>query len=74
MKHTGRWICAIIAAGVAFWAMYYFGASVLTLVFALLLLSCPIAVIWMSVDEARRTKADIDTAVQHARAEQGQND
>jgi di/tricarboxylate transporter len=58
----------------ALWLLYRFGTSGLALALALLLLACPVAVIWMSVGEARRMRRDIDAAVHRFHLEQRQGE
>ena len=72
MKRSGRWICAFLAAGLAIWVLYRYGASALTIMLALLLLSCPVLVVWVSLSESRRTRHDIEAAVRQANEDRAQ--
>lgn len=67
MKRSGRWICAFLAAGLAVWILYRYGISALSIILALLLLSCPVVVIWVTLSESRRTRRDIEAAVRKVR-------
>ncbi|RQP27731.1 hypothetical protein [Burkholderia ubonensis] len=56
-------LCAAIATLVAIGVLYKFGVSLLSVVLALVLLSCPVWVIWMSLRLSRQTNHDIHDAV-----------
>jgi Ca2+/Na+ antiporter len=68
MKRLAYRFCAFLATVVAVWVLYRYGMSPATLLLALLLLSCPVIVIWLSLRQARQTKRDIETAVRMGRA------
>ncbi|VCJ27891.1 hypothetical protein [Burkholderia pseudomallei] len=56
-------LCATMATLVAIGVLYKFGANLLTVAFALVLLSCPVWVVWMSLRLSRQTHHDIQNAV-----------
>lgn len=67
MRHTVAWICAALATLLAIGIVYWFGISPLTILLAILLLSCPIVVIWVSVRLSRQCEQDIRQAVERER-------
>lgn len=75
MKRPGRSICAFLATGLAIWLLFRYGASALTIMLALFLLSCPVLVVWVSLSESRRTRRDIEAAVRqvHERGAQAES-
>ncbi|MBN9092102.1 MULTISPECIES: hypothetical protein [Pandoraea] len=56
-------ICATLATLLAIAILYAYGISLLSVLVALLVLSCPVWVIWMSLRISRRTELDIHAAV-----------
>ena len=62
MRRWGYWLCALLATLVAGWLLYRYGISPLSLGLALLLLSCPLIVVWLSLSLARTTERDIARA------------
>jgi Ca2+/Na+ antiporter len=72
MKRLGYWLCGFLATVLAVWVLYRYGMSPLTLLLALLLLSCPVIVIWLSLRQARQTEREIEAAVRMGRATRSQ--
>lgn len=70
MKRFGYWLCALLATAVAVWMLYRYGISPLTL----LLLTCPVIVIWLSLRQARQTEREIEAAVCQERANRSQTE
>jgi len=64
MKHVVAWICAALATLLAAAIVYWFGISPLTILVALLLLSCPVVVVWVSLRLSRQCQQDIRNAVE----------
>ncbi|VWC92477.1 hypothetical protein BCO18430_03343 [Burkholderia contaminans] len=56
-------LCATIATLVAIGVLYRYGVNPLSVVLALVLLSCPVWVVWMSLRLSRQTSRDIQDAV-----------
>uniref|UniRef100_UPI003F49401A hypothetical protein n=1 Tax=Cupriavidus yeoncheonensis TaxID=1462994 RepID=UPI003F49401A len=71
MKHTVAWICAALATLLAVAVVYWFGISPLTILLAILLLSCPIVVAWVTWRLSRRCERDIQEAVERERKARG---
>ncbi|TPQ30648.1 hypothetical protein C2U69_30770 [Cupriavidus pinatubonensis] len=71
MKHTVAWICAALATLLAIVVVYWFGISPLTLLVAILLLSCPVVVVWVSWRLSRQCECDIQQAVERERKARG---
>jgi len=71
MRQTLAWICAVIATLLAVAIVYWFGVSPLTILIALLLLSCPVVVIWVSLRLSRQCERDIRQAVERERKSRG---
>lgn len=71
MKHAVAWVCAVIATLLAFAVLYWFGISILTVLLAILLLSCPIVVVWVSWRLSRQCERDIQQAVERERKARG---
>jgi hypothetical protein len=67
MKRLRYWFCAFLAIAVAVGMLYRYGMSPLTLLLVLLLLACPIAVIWLSLRQSRQTEREIKAAVRRKR-------
>lgn len=65
MKHAAAWICAALATLLAAAVVYLFGITPLTLLIGLLLLSCPVAVVWIGLRLSRQCERDIRNAVEH---------
>lgn len=62
MRRLGYWLCALLATLVAGWLLYRYGISPLPLLLSLLLMSCPVFVVWLTLSQARQTKHDIEEA------------
>lgn len=71
MRQTLAWICAIIATLLAVAIVFWFGVSPLTILIALLLLACPVVMIWMSLRLSRQCEQDIRQAVERERKSRG---
>ncbi|MBP0630711.1 MULTISPECIES: hypothetical protein [unclassified Cupriavidus] len=71
MRRTVAWICAALATLLAVAVVYWFGISPLTILLAILLLSCPIVVMWMSWQLSRQCERDIQQAVDRERKVRG---
>lgn len=71
MRQTLAWICAVIATLLAVAIVFWFGVSPLTILIALLLLACPVVVIWMSLRLSRQCEQDIRQAVERERKSRG---
>lgn len=71
MRHTVAWICAALATLLAVAVVYWFGISLLTILLAALLLSCPIVVMWVSWRLSRQCERDIQQAVDRERKARG---
>jgi len=64
MKHTLARICAFLATLLAGAIVYRFGLTPLTILVGLLLLSCPVVVVWVSLRLSRQCECDIRDAVE----------
>jgi Ca2+/Na+ antiporter len=62
----------LLATPVAGWLLYRYGISPLSLILALLLLSCPLIVVWLSLSLARKTERDIALATRQELARRAQ--
>ncbi|CAG9184063.1 hypothetical protein LMG23994_05300 [Cupriavidus pinatubonensis] len=71
MRQTLAWICAVIATLLAVAIVFWFGVSPLTILIALLLLACPVLVIWMSLRLSRQCERDIRQAIERERKSRG---
>lgn len=71
MRHTAVWICATLATALAVAVLYWFGVSPLTILLAILLLSCPIVVAWVTWRLSRQCERDIQQAVARERKATG---
>ncbi|WP_256218011.1 hypothetical protein [Burkholderia contaminans] len=60
-------LCATFAAFVAIGVLYRYGVNLLSVAIALVLLSCPVWVVWMSLRLSRQADRDIQDAVRKAR-------
>lgn len=49
MRRALAWICAVLAALLAAAIVYRFGPTPLTILVGLLLLSCPVVAVWVSL-------------------------
>ncbi|WP_178115452.1 hypothetical protein [Pseudomonas tumuqii] len=74
MRRWGCWLCALLATLVAGWLPYRYGISPLSLILALLLLSCPLIVVWLSLSQARKTERDIALATRQELARRTQSE
>ncbi|EKZ97920.1 fatty acid desaturase [Cupriavidus metallidurans] len=63
MKRALAWICAALATLLAVAIVYWFGISPITILLAVLLLSCPIVVAWVSWRLSCECERDIRQAV-----------
>ncbi|BDB29313.1 hypothetical protein Tamer19_52280 [Cupriavidus sp. TA19] len=64
MKHALAWTCAALATLLAAAIVYRFGLTPLTILVGLLLLSCPVIVVWVSFRLSRQCERDIRNAVE----------
>ena len=71
MKHPVAWICAAFAMLLAAAIVYRFGLTPLTILVGLLLLSCPVVVVWLSLRLSRQCERDIRNAVERERQDKG---
>ena len=74
MKRWRYWFCALLAAAVALWVPYRYGISPLTLLLALLLLACPVVVIWLALRQSRQTEREIKAAAREGRENRSQSE
>ena len=74
MKRWGYRLCALLATLVVGWLLYHYGISPLSLGLALLLLSCPLIVVWLSLSQARKTERDIELATREELARRAQSE
>jgi Flp pilus assembly protein TadB len=58
------WFCAAVATLLAAAVLYWYGISLLSVLVALILLACPVWVIWLSLRLSRQTRRDIQAAVE----------
>ncbi|WP_175817030.1 hypothetical protein [Burkholderia diffusa] len=63
MKRLAPRVCAAIAMLLAVGILYRYGASPLSIVIAVVLLSCPVWVVWMSLRLSRQSHQDVSEAV-----------
>lgn len=63
MKRLAYLFCAFLAVAVTVAMFYRYGVTPVTLLVALLLLTCPIGVIWMILRLARQSEREVDAAV-----------
>lgn len=63
MKHAA-WLCAAVATLLAAAILYWYGISAFSALIALVLLSCPIWVIWMSLRLSQQTRQEVQAAVE----------
>ncbi|WP_041680765.1 hypothetical protein [Cupriavidus necator] len=71
MKHTVAWLCAALATLLAVAIVYWFGISLLSILVAILLLSCPIIVAWATWRLSSQCERDIQQAVERERKARG---
>ncbi|SCK20377.1 hypothetical protein VAR608DRAFT_1511 [Variovorax sp. HW608] len=64
MRHIVAWICSALATLLAIAIVYWFGVSPLTILLAVVLLSCPIAAVWVTWRLSRQCERDIQQAVE----------
>lgn len=67
MKHWAYWLCAVTAAAVVAGTFYFFGLSLTTLAIALVVLICPVLVVWLTLRLSKRSEEEID-ALMHKEA------
>lgn len=63
MKHRAYWLCAATATAVAIGVFYFYGLSLATFMIALLVLICPVLVVWLTLRIAKRSEEEIDACV-----------
>lgn len=63
MKRLAYGGCAVLSIAVAGGVIYFYGVSPATLAIALVLLICPVLVVWLTFYLARRSEDDIDGAM-----------
>lgn len=63
MWHWAYWTCAAIAVLVAGGVFYFYGFSLTTLALALLVLVCPVLVVWATLWMAGRGEEEVDEMV-----------
>ncbi len=63
MRHA-TWFCAAVAALLAAGVLYWYGVSLFSVLIALILLSCPVWVVWMSLRLSRQTRREVEAAVE----------
>ncbi|KVD97060.1 hypothetical protein WI90_33670 [Burkholderia ubonensis] len=56
-------LCASVATLVAIGVLYRYGVSLLSVALALVLLSCPVWVVWMSLRLSRQTDHEVRDAI-----------
>ncbi|MFA8357067.1 hypothetical protein ACEPT7_04155 [Burkholderia ubonensis] len=56
-------LCASVATLVAIGVLYRYGVSLLSVALALVLLSCPVWVVWMSLRLSRQTDHEVCDAI-----------
>ncbi|KVT55532.1 hypothetical protein WK54_17040 [Burkholderia ubonensis] len=56
-------LCATVATLVAIGVLYRYGVSLLSVALALVLLSCPVWVVWMSLRLSRQTDHEVRDAI-----------
>ena len=74
MKRRGYRLCAWLATLLAGWLPYRYGISPLTLALALLLLACPLIVVWLSLRQAKETERDIELATRQELTRRAQSE
>ncbi|RWA51431.1 hypothetical protein AU476_22585 [Cupriavidus sp. UYMSc13B] len=65
MRHAVVWIFAALALAIAI--VYRFGLTPLTILLGLLLLSCPVVVVWVSLRLSKQCERDIRSALARER-------
>ncbi|UIF86499.1 hypothetical protein [Cupriavidus sp. UYPR2.512] len=65
MRHAVVWICAALALAIAI--VYRFGLTPLTILLGLLLLFCPVVVVWLSLRLSKQCERDIRSALERER-------
>lgn len=63
MKRAAAWFCAAIATLLAGGILYWDGISPVSVLVALILLACPVWVIWMSLHLSRQTRREVQAMV-----------
>jgi Flp pilus assembly protein TadB len=58
------WFCAAVATALAAAILYWYGISLFSVLVALILLACPVWVIWMSLRLSRLTRREVEAAVE----------
>lgn len=63
MRYWVYWLCAGIAVALAIAVVVFLGATPVSLLLALLLLLCPVLVVWGSLRMAKRSEDEINALV-----------
>jgi hypothetical protein len=63
MKRFAYWFCAFLAMAVTLAMFYWYGVTLVTVLVALLLLTCPFGVIWLTLRLAQQSDATVDATV-----------
>lgn len=58
------WFCAAVATALAAAILYWYGISLFSVLVALIILACPVWVIWMSLRLSRQTRREVEAAVE----------
>lgn len=74
MKRWRYWLCAFLATAVAVWVLYRYGISPTTLLLALLLLTCPVIVVWLTLRMARQSEREVEAAARQGRESRSQSE
>ncbi|WP_036986246.1 hypothetical protein [Pseudogulbenkiania sp. MAI-1] len=72
MKRMAYWGCAMVSVALAGGVFYFYGFSLRTLAIALVLLICPVLVVWLTFYLAQRSEADIDESMRRHSRHDGQ--
>lgn len=71
MKRLAYGMCSLIAVALAISIIYLYGITLGTLAIALLLLCCPILLVWFTQRLARRSEDEVDAMVREASLRRG---
>lgn len=71
MKRLAYGMCSLIAVALAISIIYLYGITLGTLAIALLLLCCPILLVWFTQRLARRSEDAVDAMVREASLRRG---
>lgn len=72
MRHA-TWFCAAVATLLAAGVLYWYGVSLFSVLIALILLSCPVWVIWMSLRLSQQTRREVEAAVERELKSRGKS-